>query len=77
VSAKEYFFALRKRGGSSVVQVICEACGVALSAAASQALYRDVGEVRGRDRLLLAICRRGETAEPGDDFDHDGIQSLR
>ena len=50
---------------------------MALSAAASQALYGDVGEVRGRDRLLLAICRRGETAEPGDDFDHDGIQSLR
>ena len=23
------------------------------------------------DDLLVAICRRGETAEHGDDFDHD------
>ena len=34
-------------------------------------LHRDVGEVRGGDDLLVAICRRGETAEHGDDLDHD------
>src|ERR1700675_2702063 len=34
-------------------------------------LDRDVSEVRGCDGLLVAICRRGETAEHGDDLDHD------
>jgi hypothetical protein len=34
-------------------------------------LYRDVSEVRGGDGLLVAICRRGETAEHGDDLYHD------
>jgi len=34
-------------------------------------LHRDVSEVRGGDGLLVAICRRGETAEHGDDLDHD------
>ena len=34
-------------------------------------LHRDVGEVRGGDDLLAAICRRRETAENGDDLDHD------
>src|SRR5229473_6717288 len=34
-------------------------------------LHRDVREVRGGDGLLAAICRRGETAEHGDDLDHD------
>ncbi len=34
-------------------------------------LHRDVSEVRGGDGLLAAICRRGETAEHGDDLDHD------
>src|SRR5260370_21124051 len=34
-------------------------------------LYRDVSEVRGGNGLLVAICRRGETAEDGDDLDHD------
>ncbi len=34
-------------------------------------LHRDVGEVRGGDDLLVAICRRRETAEHGDDRDHD------
>jgi hypothetical protein len=34
-------------------------------------LHRDVSEVRGGDGLLVAICRRGEIAEHGDDLDHD------
>ena len=34
-------------------------------------LHRDVSEVRGGDSLLVAICRRGETAEHGDDLYHD------
>jgi hypothetical protein len=34
-------------------------------------LHRDVREVRGGDGQLTAICRRGETAEHGDDLDHD------
>ncbi len=34
-------------------------------------LHRDVSEVRGGNGLLVAICRRGETAEHGDDLDHD------
>ena len=34
-------------------------------------LHRDIGEVRRGDGLLVAICRRGETAEHGDDLDHD------
>jgi hypothetical protein len=34
-------------------------------------LHRDVSEVRGGDDLLVAFCRRGETAEHGDDLDHD------
>ena len=37
-------------------------------------VYRDVGEVGGRERPLLAICRIGEIA---DDLDHDGTPSLR
>ena len=35
-------------------------------------LHRDVSEVRGGDGLLVAICRRGETAEHSNDLDHDG-----
>jgi hypothetical protein len=34
-------------------------------------LHRNVSEIRGGDGLLVAICRRGETAEHGDDLDHD------
>ena len=34
-------------------------------------LHRDVGEVRGGDGLFVAICRRGETAQHGDDLDYD------
>jgi len=34
-------------------------------------LHRDLSEVRGGDGLLVAICRRGQTAEHGDDLDHD------
>ena len=34
-------------------------------------LHRDLSEVRGSDGLLVAICRSGETAEHGDDLDHD------
>src|ERR1700716_2643989 len=34
-------------------------------------LHRDVSEVRCGDGLLAAIRRRGETAEHGDDLDHD------
>src|SRR5882762_6725419 len=34
-------------------------------------LHRDVGEFRSGDGLLAAIYRRGETAEHGDDLDHD------
>lgn len=34
-------------------------------------LHRDVSEVRGGDSLLAAICRRRQTAEHGDDRDHD------
>src|ERR1700694_5873066 len=33
-------------------------------------LDRDLSEVRGGDGLLVAICRRGETAEHGDDLAH-------
>ena len=41
-------------------------------------LHRNVGEVRGGDGLLVATCRRGETAEHGDDLDHDtGLPPLR
>src|SRR3954453_13910744 len=38
-------------------------------------LHRDLGEVRGGDNLLVAICRRGKTAEHGDDLDHDNRAS--
>src|SRR5580704_9918286 len=34
-------------------------------------LHRDLSEVRGGDDLLVAICRRGETAKHGDNLDHD------
>jgi hypothetical protein len=34
-------------------------------------LHRHVSEVRRGDDLLVAICRRGETAEHRDDLDHD------
>jgi hypothetical protein len=34
-------------------------------------LHRDVSEVRGGDGLLVAICRRGKTAEYGDHLDQD------
>src|SRR5204863_8778278 len=40
-------------------------------------LHRDVSEVRGGDGLLVAICRRRQTAEHGDDRDHDRIPSPR
>jgi hypothetical protein len=40
-------------------------------------LYRDVSEVRGGDGLLVAICRRGQTAEHRDDLDHETILLLR
>jgi hypothetical protein len=33
-------------------------------------LYRDLSEVRGADRLLVTICRSGQTAEHGDDLHH-------
>ena len=39
-------------------------------------LQREVGEVRGGDDLLVAICRRGETAKYGNDLDQ-GTVSLR
>jgi hypothetical protein len=34
-------------------------------------LHRDVGEVRRRDGLLVAIRRHGEAAEHGDYLDHE------
>ena len=34
-------------------------------------LHRDVSEIRRRDGLLVAICRRGQTAENGDYLDHE------
>jgi len=40
-------------------------------------LHRDAGEVRGGDGLLVAICRRGQAAERGDDLDHERAPSLR
>jgi len=41
-------------------------------------LHRNVGKVRGRDNLLVAICRGRKTAEHSDNLDHDGpIPSLR
>jgi hypothetical protein len=40
-------------------------------------LHRDVGEVRSGDGLLVAICRGGETAEHGDDSDHESAPSVR
>jgi hypothetical protein len=40
-------------------------------------LHRDVSEVRGGDGLLVAICRRRQTAEHGDDRDHDRTPSPR
>src|SRR5258705_9557661 len=40
-------------------------------------LHRHVSEVRGGDGLLVAICRRRETAEHRDDRDHDRIPSPR
>jgi hypothetical protein len=40
-------------------------------------LHRDVGEVRGRDGLFVASCRRRKTAEHGDDLDHERTPSLR
>jgi hypothetical protein len=40
-------------------------------------LHRDVGEVRGRDGLFVASCRRRKTAEHGDDLDHERAPSLR
>src|ERR1700742_615992 len=39
-------------------------------------LHRDAGEIRGGDGLLVAICRRGEAAEHGDDLDHERITPL-
>ena len=35
-------------------------------------LHRDVSEVRRSHGLLAAICWRGEAAEHGDNFNHDG-----
>ena len=40
-------------------------------------LHRYVGEARGGDGLLVAIRRRGETAEHGDNLDHEKAPSLR
>ena len=40
-------------------------------------LHRHVSEVRRGNGLLMAICRRGETAEHGDDLNHDSPPSLR
>ena len=40
-------------------------------------LHRDVGEIRSSDDLLVATCRRRETAEHGDDLDQDRPPSLR
>src|SRR4029434_878827 len=34
-------------------------------------LHRDVGKIRGRNGLLVAICRGRKTAQHGDDLDHD------
>src|SRR5215469_13867703 len=39
-------------------------------------LHRDVGEIRGGDGLLVATCRRRQTAEHGDDRDHEKAPSL-
>src|SRR6266702_2164901 len=36
-------------------------------------LHRDVGEARGGDDLLVAIGRRGQTTEHGDDLDHERL----
>src|SRR3954453_18461851 len=40
-------------------------------------LHRDVSEVGGGDGLLVAICRRRQTAEHRDDRDHDRSPSPR
>src|SRR5229473_1393492 len=56
----------RQALGPMLVHPLCE-----LRRAHQAGLHRDVGEVRGGDGLLVAICRRGEIAEHGDDLDHD------
>ena len=40
-------------------------------------LHRNVSEIRSGDDLLVAICRRRETAEHGDDLDHERTPSQR
>jgi hypothetical protein len=40
-------------------------------------LHRDLSEVRGGDDLLVAICRRSETAEHSNDFYHEITPSLQ
>src|SRR5579872_6381658 len=40
-------------------------------------LHRDVGEFGGGDSLLMAIRRRGQTAEHGNDLDHARTPSPR
>src|SRR6516162_1935714 len=39
-------------------------------------LHRDVSEIRGGDEPLVAISRRRQTAEHGDDLDHEKDSSL-
>ena len=39
-------------------------------------LHRDISEVGGGDGLLVAICRRRQTAEHGNDLDHEQAPSL-
>ena len=39
-------------------------------------LHRNVSEVRGGDGLLVAICRRRQTAEHGDDRDHGPLAAM-
>src|ERR1700754_3543343 len=38
-------------------------------------LHRDASEVRGGDGLLVAICRRRQTAEHGNDLNHEKAPS--
>ena len=40
-------------------------------------LHRDIGEIRGRDGLLVAISRIGETPDDGDYLDDKSTPSLR
>ena len=58
-------------------RMLCHPLGE-LRSADHAGLHRNVSKVRTRDGLLVAISRRGETAEHGDDLDHEStIPSLR